>query len=208
MGTRGALGFIVNGETKVCYNHFDSYPDAVGYDVVEFLDATFKKHGPTGGIVWLRQKATELQEVKTDKPTPDDIVRLAKYARQRNDFDPNIEWYDLLRHTHGKLGMILDAGVYECSLDFLNDGLFCEHAYIVNLDEETLEYYEGFFKYKPLSGPSERGRYWKEDTSGKEDYGPVVLLETFKLSEITEPQVVIERMKAVRAVKEKEPAHG
>lgn len=205
MGTRGAIGFFINGETKVAYNHFDSYPDAVGADVVDFLADTYKKLGPADALAWLREKATAFAPTKTEKPTPDDIVRLAKYARQR-DLDSDVEWYDLLRNAQGDLGKALDAGVFEDARYHLDDGLFCEHAYIVNLDEETLEYYEGFFKFNPRTGPTERGRYWTEEQVRSNDYGSVVLLETFKLSEITEPQVVVERMKAVRA--EKDPHRG
>lgn len=208
MGTRGAIGVVINGQTKVVYNHFDSYPDAVGADVVDFLHDSFTKLGPEGALTWLREKAIAFEKVKTPEPTPDDIVRLAKYARQRNGPDSEVEWYDLLRDAQGELGKTLEAGVYECAREFLDDGLFCEHAYIVNLDEETLEYYEGFFQLNPRIGPDERGRYWKEESRGGHGYGPVVLLETFKLSEITEPQVVVERMKAVRAEKAKEPEDG
>ena len=31
------------------------------------------------------------------------------------------------------------------SVEFLNDGLFCEYAYIFNLDNDTVEVYRGFF---------------------------------------------------------------
>ena len=33
-------------------------------------------------------------------------------------------------------------------LDFLYDALFCEYAYIYNIDNDTLEIYRGFFKKK------------------------------------------------------------
>ena len=37
MGTRGAIGWSKGGVTKVTYNHFDSYPDGLGLDVVKYL---------------------------------------------------------------------------------------------------------------------------------------------------------------------------
>ena len=37
MGTRGAFGFLVDGETKVTYNHWDSYPSGLGQDLVDTL---------------------------------------------------------------------------------------------------------------------------------------------------------------------------
>ena len=36
MGTRGALGFKINGEYKVTYNHFDSYMEGLGKEVISF----------------------------------------------------------------------------------------------------------------------------------------------------------------------------
>ena len=37
MGTRGLWGFRKNGEDKLTYNHYDSYPDYLGRTVVEFV---------------------------------------------------------------------------------------------------------------------------------------------------------------------------
>jgi len=40
MGTRGVYGFERDGVKKITYNHYDSYPSALGKDVVSFI----KKH--------------------------------------------------------------------------------------------------------------------------------------------------------------------
>ena len=37
MGTRGAIGFRLDGVDKVAYNHFDSYPSGLGADVLTEL---------------------------------------------------------------------------------------------------------------------------------------------------------------------------
>ena len=37
MGTSGAIGFVVDGKEFVAYNHFDSYPENLGKEVVEFI---------------------------------------------------------------------------------------------------------------------------------------------------------------------------
>ncbi|KAK3686652.1 hypothetical protein LTR37_019583 [Vermiconidia calcicola] len=37
MGTRGLLGAIVRGQKKGSYNHFDSYPSALGLAIVAFI---------------------------------------------------------------------------------------------------------------------------------------------------------------------------
>ena len=40
MGTRGCYGFRKNGIDKLTYNHYDSYPDGLGSDVVKFCKET------------------------------------------------------------------------------------------------------------------------------------------------------------------------
>lgn len=37
MGTRGIMGFVVDGQEKLTYNHYDSYPDGLGLDVLRWL---------------------------------------------------------------------------------------------------------------------------------------------------------------------------
>lgn len=37
MGTRGTYGIRKNGVDKLTYNHYDSYPDYLGRNIVEFL---------------------------------------------------------------------------------------------------------------------------------------------------------------------------
>lgn len=53
--------------------------------------------------------------------------------------------------------------VFEDRHDFLGDSLFCEYAYIINLDTNMLEYYKGFNK-----DPKAPGRYsnFKNSESG------------------------------------------
>ena len=66
------------------------------------------------------------------------------------------------------------------SIEFAKDSLFCEWAYVVNLDNDTLEVYEGFNEY-PLDS-SER---FYCDESPEDGYYSVKLLKTFPFSELT-----------------------
>ena len=40
MSTRGLWGFYKNGVTKATYNHFDSYPQGLGNNILKFIDKT------------------------------------------------------------------------------------------------------------------------------------------------------------------------
>jgi len=61
--------------------------------------------------------------------------------------------------------------------DFLFDSLFCEYAYIINLDENILEFYIGFNK-----NPEADGRYAYK--IGERGYCGVRLAKTMKLEDI------------------------
>lgn len=65
-------------------------------------------------------------------------------------------------------------------LDFLYDSLFCEYAYIINLDSQMLEFYKGFNK-----NPKANGRYAKIK-SNKDVYYGVKLIQEIPLNEIND----------------------
>ena len=179
MGTRGTLGFRVNGVDKLTYNHYDSYPDWLGKDVVEWCRT---KKGQWDAV---KARATALEDVSDRKPTMADVERLSQYANLGVSCgDPYQEWYVLLRETQGELDAILDAAVFESQAGFITDSRFCEYGYIVNLDDMVLEFYEGFQKE-----PHNKGRYANEP--GSEGYFSCALVGSFPLDDIPEDWVKI-----------------
>lgn len=124
MGTRGAYGFRIDGADKLSYNHFDSYPDALGDDVAAFI----QNH------------------------TDDELRRFAKAIRLVPDSDKN---YSRLRPYQGDLEALLRDGVFEMvdAREFPKDSLWCEWAYIINLDDGVLEVCKGFNKEKDAQHP-------------------------------------------------------
>lgn len=147
MGTRGAIGFKVCGKYKITYNHFDSYPDGLGEEVVKFVEDVRSK----GDIGKFRKNAEKVRLVTDDTPpTQEDIEKYEKLGLLNENVSNQTkkEWYCLLREAQGantlelvrggKLGHMID------NFKFLEDSLFCEYAYIVNLDDNRLEFYEGF----------------------------------------------------------------
>lgn len=67
-------------------------------------------------------------------------------------------------------------------LDFLYDSLFCEYAYIINLDSQMLEFYEGFNQ-----DPNANGRYAKFKVNDSSYYG-VKLVQEIPLNKINKYQ--------------------
>jgi hypothetical protein len=177
MGTRGAVGFRANSKDKVQYNHMDSYPSYLGEEVLSFISKS--------SLQELKEIADNIVMVDSEaKPTDEQISECAKWTNLGVSRSSTDDWYCLLRQAQGNLDAyknglkyMLDAGM------FLYDSLFCEFAYIINTDENVLEFYTGFNTRKTKS----RGRYaFKTDplrTRPTEYYG-VAMVAKFPLEEI------------------------
>jgi len=137
----------MDGQDKVTYNHFDSYPTGLGCEVMRAIkymnmdDITKKK---IGDIVLVQEGEEVSPSIK---------------AKIKNRIKPNLnvslrsedDVYCLMRNAQGKLDRYLEIGVMIDSSSFLLDSLFCEWAYIANIDTGKLEVYRGFNK-KPAVG--------------------------------------------------------
>lgn len=144
MGTRGFTGVAIDGEVKISYQQFDSYPSGVGLAVLEYLRTVTD-------IDAVKKLARELQLVKdSDEPSDEDREKYAELA------DPRVstgqDWYSLLRNNQGDLGAILKTGIATDAGDFPLDSLFCEYGYLVDLDAGMFEVYRGFQKDVPVGG--------------------------------------------------------
>lgn len=153
MGTRGAFGVLIDGQTKVTYNHWDSYPDGLGQDILDQMIDLF--HGRNETLDTVREMARKIEMVTGDTPpTAAQIERLAPFTDLSVGERSTSDWYCLLRGLQGDLKGSLNGGVMIDSRAFLNDSLFCEYAYVVNLDGDRpiLEVYRGFQKAEHANG--------------------------------------------------------
>lgn len=138
MGTRGAYGLYKKGETKVTYNHFDSYPSGLGEDLVQFLrQSNVKELNDTFDRIELIDEQV--------KPTAEQIHHCKPWTDLGVSEQSEDDWYCLLRGAQGGLEAYRDGLKYMSDAKgFLEDSLFCEWAYVINLDENTFEVYEGY----------------------------------------------------------------
>ena len=173
MGTRGAYGFRINGQDKVTYNHYDSYPCGLGREVMSYIAHTPLK----------RMKEVAARIILVDRestPSPELIKKYKKYTDLRVSEQSHNDWYCLLRKTQGNLFPYnSDLEHMIDSQDFLSDSLFCEWAYIINLDTDTFEAYKGFNK-----NPLARGRYAGRSTKSNDGYRGVSLIKEIPLANI------------------------
>lgn len=141
MSTRGYMGIKKKGELKGQYNHFDSYIEGLGKEIIDTLNTIPKKD--------LISKLNEVYDNiilvnEDDKPTKE----LIDYALKNNLYDSYVssrstnDLYCLLRNAQGRLDLYLGGLKYMLNgNEFLKDKLFCEYGYIINLDESTLDIY-------------------------------------------------------------------
>ena len=127
MGTRGALGWLINGEIKASYNHYDSYPKGLGADLQRDLRAIGKIPSPDH-ITWVDQH---------DDPGTVDVP----YGVGTQG-----DWYSRLRKQQGELQMMLDTGYATDDSDFPESSLFCEWAYLLDAVKQRVLLLEGFNK--------------------------------------------------------------
>lgn len=185
MGTRGAYGFTVAGKSKISYNHYDSYPSCLGKSIVNFLSCN--------NIVAIENFAKSVKMVDANKkPT---VSQIKKLTSLDINVEKNNDWYNLLRSHQGELQELYSAKIPFMTNEenFMKDSLFCEYAYIINLDEGVLEYYVGFNKTPILEGrfanaPHNEGGYY-----------PVRLIKTYPLADLyaCDVAVIIEDMEQV-----------
>ena len=174
MGTRNLTMVVLDKKTKVAqYGQWDGYPAGQGKTILEFLrSADMDKF----------RKAIE----ETRFATEGEITKLNENIEKTGKFPEEFS-----RDAGGKiLDMILSKGVRLLvnNEGFAKDSLFCEWAYVVDLDENTLEVYQGFNK-QPLK---EGERFFPVDTPNAE-YHPVRFVGSVSLTDLPSTEDFINR---------------
>lgn len=191
MSTRGLYGIRKNGIDKCTYNHSDSYPSWLGRKVLKFC--------ANNTIDDLKKIFDKIELVdESIKPTEEQIKKCvdAGYYNRTVSTQSVDDWYCLLRHLQGNFDEYQDlinndkekTIFMTDGISFIKDSLFCEYAYIINLDDEVLEFYEGFQK------EAQKGnRYGETEEDG---YYPCKLVFTISLNEIIETDInsMVEQM--------------
>lgn len=178
IGTHGVYGFHRDDISKITYNHYDSYPEHLGKNIIDFcLEATIDEMNKIFDQIVMVQDTENPQ----DQPTPEQIKECMKY------FDGNVstgqptEWYALLRNSQGDLNAYKRGLRYMIdSSDFIKDSLFCEWGYIINLSTNMLEVYKGFQKSRPP------GNRYNVDTPNRSGYWNCKLIAVLPLELIKE----------------------
>jgi hypothetical protein len=159
MGTRGVIGWKLNGEYTFLYNHFDSYLDYLGIRML-ILCGSITANNEWGTFKENVSNLTIIKKNEYDKVTNKKL--LAKYEKYRDtdingDEENNPTYYSLFRKLQGTyyITEILNGNLKHIlpNNDFIYDSTFCEYAYTFNLDTMKLEFWKGFQRKPNKSNP-------------------------------------------------------
>jgi hypothetical protein len=182
MGTRGLVGFRIDRKDKLAYNHFDSNPEELGQKALEFASEQASSEVARPG---LRTRVRAIRLIEDTSELSKKEVRLCMpYCDTEVSTGSPKDLYCLLRKAQGELGVYAKLGLMPNMSEFAKDSLFCEWAYIINLDNNTLEVYQGFNK-----NPAAKGRYAKYRGYDKErdewaDYCGIRLIKVYSLDKL------------------------
>lgn len=148
MGTRHLTAVMYNGEYKVAqYGQWDGYPEGQGINILKFLTNEFNRDKfiqQLSSVDWVTDKMlnTRWLEFGHDREHGDGFVSCEisdkfdkKYPELSRNTGSNI--LPMIQNHNGILYL-------QNSIDFASDSLYCEWAYVVDLDNNLFEVYEGF----------------------------------------------------------------
>lgn len=187
MGTRNLTMVISGGEVKVAqYGQWDGHLDSSGKVVADFI--------VKADLESFKQKVDKCEFVTYENYIKD------KWTEAGADPNSDLVSFGVSDKFHAmfpELSRDTGAGILDLinnsnglkiknSIDFVSDSLFCEYAYVVDLDNGILEVYEGFnnrpphkserFADFPIENPSSLGN----------QYYPVGLVAEIPFEEIDE----------------------
>lgn len=198
MGTRHLTAVVADGDYKVAqYGQWDGYPSGQGKTVLDFLRRTNLNMFADKVRACTFIDADEIEQ-RWKSVGADD----SGFVGMDVDDKFKANWPQLSRDIGAKVLEYIynqPSGVeLKNSLYFVADSLFCEWAYVIDLDKGTFEVYEGFNK-KPLD-PSERFADMPDDPDNAhrdERYYPVRLKTTYALDALpTDEQLLADNERA------------
>ncbi|EXE17198.1 hypothetical protein J558_2879 [Acinetobacter baumannii 1106579] len=183
MGTRHLICVQHNNEYKVAkYGQWDGYPSGQGVGILEFLKGGFNKalfiqkldniFEPTDEQVkaWYREAGNTRDDGYVDFEVSKRFS--AKYPSFSRDAGSDI--LGIIQNSESPIPM-------RKYLEFAAESLFCEWAYVIDLDKNTFEVFQGFNKT-----PLDRSERFASVTSpnSNEGYYQVKFLESFDLDNL------------------------
>ena len=192
MGTRNLTAVMIDGEYKIAqYGQWDGYPSGLGVQVLGFVrnpENVLRLRDALCRVRFIDDEGRDKEFIEAyDRVTPkmmnDPDNRSAEQRRWFNSYISRDVGGDIL-HT---VAESKDAEILlKNKISFAGDSLFCEYAYVIDLDADTLEVFKGFNHTAITEGRFVSGDPTLEKSG---EYHPVKLAKSYTLAELpTEEQ--------------------
>lgn len=182
MGTRNLTAVFKDNKYIVAqYGQWDGYPSCAGKTILEFISnpSNIEKLKQKLNVCrWITQEELNEAYKKAEVPENSMFVNMKQLAIVN----------ELLPFLNRDIGYSILSCIANCeapeillkdSIGFANDSLFCEYGYVIDLDKNTFEIYEGYNK-KPLKQDE---RFYNPAINNAEYY-PIKHLKTYPLNKL------------------------
>lgn len=198
MGTRNLTMVISKGETKVAqYGQWDGYPSVQGANILNFLTFLGTDKNSKDKILkenkendWARNNVKEFLKLKnlSIEIFKESLESLSFFSQEElnlidEDYEKTLKQRPYLsRDVAGDILWQIAEGKVDKLISqeaFAGDSLFCEWAYVVDLDKNTFEVYKGYNTNR--IDETERFFYLQKE---EEEFKPVTLLKSYDLNNL------------------------
>jgi hypothetical protein len=200
MGTRHLVAVMHNKEYKIAqYGQWDGYPSGQGADVLSFLSDPSSIDRLKDALSRVRfldlggQDKAFMEEYNKNAPEwsnePDNrTAEQKRWFEQYISRDIGSKILKRVAESSNKEKVVLKNNI-----GFAGDSLFCEYAYIVDLDKNTFEVFEGFNQ-----DPVKEGRFVTggKDLETNDNYEPVKILKTYQLDNLPTEETFLADLEA------------
>ncbi len=190
MGTRGLTCVVLKGEYKICqYGQWDHYPSGQGVTVLDFLTNKMDRERFESALketTWITEAALSALYVAAGNKSEDGWVT-AEVSDNFKDANPQLD-RDMGAAVLEFVQESDMAVVLNDNIEFAQDGLMCEWAYVIDLDKNVLEVYQGFGKEEL----DESSRFGNDiDDNG---YSTIGLTKTYSLDDLPDERTFLRQL--------------
>jgi len=170
MGTRHLTAVYLDGKYRVAqYGQWDGYSKGAGLICLGFAHTIVEKSArdkfanKVRNCSWATQRYIDIK------------VRHENWQKEYPEFacDTGPDILQIIKDSDRKIKL-------DKALNFVADGLMCEWAWVIDLDNETLEGFKGF-NHHPLT---KEDRFYFLDSPEIDDYHPARLVAKWSLNNL------------------------
>ena len=182
MGTRNLTAVYLDGEYRIAqYGQWDGYPEGQGMTCLLFLRDSMNEKLFRDRLKETRfMSYDEIREIYIQGGADDSgFISIAEAKKVEHEYP------GLSRDLGAAILYEVQGGrikALENSIEFAAHGLFCEWAYVIDLDKRTFEVYRGF-SIVPVK-PDERFYFLRDKEEKDSPYGCIHLLKSWSLDNL------------------------